>query len=90
MNGTSSVYLLAGFILVVGYLPFQLPCYLLNVSEVGLNLKNSGTETEHYFYNNKEKRKIKEKEIIRILILTILFQLTARSKYTRKDILITH
>jgi hypothetical protein len=35
--------------------------YLLNVSEVGLNLKVTGTETEHYFCN-QEKKKNKRKE----------------------------
>lgn len=57
MDGTSSVYLLAGFILVVLYLPFLLPCYLPHIVEVGLNLKTTGREAEHYFYSNKEKEK---------------------------------
>ena len=59
MDGTSSVYLLAGFILVVLYLPFLLTCYLPHIVEVGLNLKTTSREAEHYFYYNKEKQKRK-------------------------------
>jgi len=59
MDGTSSVYLLVGFILVVLlYLTFLLPCYQPHVVEVGLNLKSTGREAQHYFYN-KEKGKRK-------------------------------
>lgn len=60
MDGTSSVYLLTGFILVVQlYLPFLLPCYLTHIVEVDLNLKTTDREAEHYFYSNKEKEKRK-------------------------------
>jgi hypothetical protein len=60
MDGTSSVHLLAGFILVVQlYLPFLLPCYLPHIVELGLNLKTTGREAEHYFYSSKEKEKRK-------------------------------
>jgi hypothetical protein len=56
MDGTGSIHLLAGFILVVLlHLPFLLPCYLPHIVAVGLNLKTTGTEAEHYFYSNKEK-----------------------------------
>jgi hypothetical protein len=49
IDGTSSVYLLAGFNLVVLYLPFLLPHYLPQTVEVGLNLKTNSREAEHYF-----------------------------------------
>ena len=58
MDGNSSVYLLTGFILVVLQLPFLLPFYLPHIVEVGLSLKTTSREAEHYFYN-KEKAKRK-------------------------------
>lgn len=48
---------LAGFILVVLYLPFLLPCYLPHIVEVGLNLKTTGGEVEHHFVQGEKKRK---------------------------------
>ena len=72
-------------------LPFLLPCYLINISDVGLNLKITGTQGQHLSMTRKKvTEKSKEKDIIRVLILAILCQLNTPRKYIRKDIFVAH
>jgi hypothetical protein len=63
-------------------------CTMLSPTHCG-----NGFKSENHRYRSRalflqQQGKRKKKDIIRLLTLTILFQLTARSKYTRKDILI--